>query len=666
MSSGHVKIEGGRLPWLDSRGSVLPIGAAGLFVLTALIGSGVDMSRAYKAQNRLQAACDAGVLAGRKAVDMDGFDADVENEANAYFDNNFNPAEQGASDVTFTPTSPDEGNTVVGQASADVESTVMRVFGFDTIPVSASCSASMGVGNSDVTMVLDTTGSMGDRLEWGGPHKIEMLQDAMKNFYDTVNGSVAGGNARIRYAFVPYSQSINVGRLLYDRDPSFLVDQRVIQSREAVYIKKVAEVFDHWADPIITTDPGESRETGTSEGRLNGDEYSKKRDCTDALPDSTLWLNSGGTTSDSDISINPRGQRVTTTTTTQQQSRTTYTCVKETRGSGKNKVTYYAPYFTTYSRSSYNYVYETQDPVTISTEVPEFSHFLYKPVSYDVSSYKAFSSVVTPTGDDGTDVSSLWDGCIEERETTPAASFNFNKITGITPSSAQDLDIDSAPDGSDDSKWAPMWPEVAYYRTSFVATGPGRGRYDLANNGESMTGGLAPSSCPQKAQLLRPMSEGEYDAYADSLYAAGNTYHDLGILWGARISSPQGIFADNVNEEPSNGGNVSRHLIFMTDGQMMPSIGIQSSYGVEFHDRRVTANGVNLHSRRHTSRFLALCEAVRAKGIRLWVIAFSTGLSDDLEECASDGSAFTAEDSEELNRAFQEIAKEVGELRITQ
>ena len=47
-------------------------------------------------------------------------------------------------------------------------------------------------------------------------------------------------------------------------------------------------------------------------------------------------------------------------------------------------------------------------------------------------------------------------------------------------------------------------------------------------------------------------------------------------------------------------------------------------------------------------------------------IAFATGLTDDLEACSSENSAFTAEDADELNEAFQEIANEVGELRIVQ
>lgn len=56
----------------------------------------------------------------------------------------------------------------------------------------------MEVGNSDVTMVLDTTGSMGWTLEGGGPTKLSMLQDAMMDFYDTVAASTSGGNARVR------------------------------------------------------------------------------------------------------------------------------------------------------------------------------------------------------------------------------------------------------------------------------------------------------------------------------------------------------------------------------------------------------------------------------------------------------------------------------------
>jgi hypothetical protein len=57
---------------------------------------------------------------------------------------------------------------------------------------------------------------------------------------------------------------------------------------------------------------------------------------------------------------------------------------------------------------------------------------------------------------------------------------------------------------------------------------------------------------------------------------------------------------------------------------------------------------------------------VKAKGIRLWVIAFGTSLTTNLRTCASTSSSFTASNASQLDAAFQEIANQVGELRLTQ
>jgi hypothetical protein len=594
-------------------------------------------------------------------------DADALAEANTYFASNFGMGNHGATNIRFAPHTNDNGNTVTATASADVPTIIMRLFGYATMKVSASCSASMGFGNSDVTMVLDTTGSMGWTLEGGGPTKLSMLQDAMMDFYDTVAASTSGGNARVRYAFVPYSSTVNVGRLLHAANPNYLVNSMTVQSREPVYRMVQQETFDHWSNPIRTTATGESSESIENEGSYGTTEHATRSRCTSGLPSNTGWANDGVASAASNSVTNAQGQRVVTSTQTQRQVRTAYTCVQRQRGTGRNRVTYYAAYFTRYVRDRYDYTYDTSDPIYVTVSSTEFDHYVYKPVEFDVSAFKAFSAVSTRTGDNGANVTSTWGGCIEERDTTPAASFNFSQVIGITPQSAKDLDIDAAPVASDDgTKWRPMWPEVAYYRTSFVSIGRGRGRYDLANNGESLTGGEAPSSCPHQAQTLEQLTRSAFSNYAHSLVASGNTYHDIGLLWGARLSSTTGIFSSSVNVAPTNGGNVSRHLIFMTDGQMQPSNAIQSAYGIEFHDRRITANGVNLQTERHSARFLVLCEAVKARGIRLWVIAFSTDLSDDLAECASDNSAFLAEDAVQLNAAFQEIANEVGELRVVQ
>lgn len=581
----------------DRSGNVLAIAAAGMLVLAALVGSGVEMSRGYRAQNRLQAACDSGVLAGRNAVSINGFDNAAKDKAAAFFNTNFEPSAYDAHDVSFDASSPDEGNTVEGVATASVDSTLMRIFGFNQFDFTVNCTASMGVGNSDVVMVLDSTGSMGSKLSGSNQTRIQALRSAMKNFYNTLDLATRATNARIRYGFVPYSSSVNVGQLLMDLDPDYIVDSWTIQSRQALYVE--------WGS-------AETRNSPSSSGSGS------------SCP-STSWTDTGTTT---DTSRNPP-------TITQKQSRRIGTCSSSSSWFG----------------TTYRYELENREIVREgtynTTGKGSFIRWEYKPVTYDVSNYKAFSPTTTLTGErNGQPISqtSTWAGCIEERSTRAVASFSFSSLTGISPY-VWDLDLDTPPDYSDpDSQWRPMWPEVAY-RTN---------------------GSRASSSCPAPARLLEEMNQSEFNRYADDLIAVGNTYHDLGMIWGGRLSSPDGIFSANVSEDPQNGGEVSRHIIFMTDGVMEPSTTIQSSYGIETHDRRITSNGSSNQASRHTSRFLAICEAIKAKGIRIWVIAFTSGLSSDLTTCASDDSSFTANDADDLDEAFQEIAKQVGELRIIQ
>ena len=83
----------------ETGGNVLPMATAGMMVAMVLIGGGIDMGRAYLAKNRLQAACDAGVLAGRRAVASTGFDAAAQSQARTYFAANFDNGVMGTRDA---------------------------------------------------------------------------------------------------------------------------------------------------------------------------------------------------------------------------------------------------------------------------------------------------------------------------------------------------------------------------------------------------------------------------------------------------------------------------------------------------------------------------------------------------------------------------------------
>ena len=609
----------------DRGGNVLPMAAIGMLLTAALVGGGIDMSRAYRVNNRLQSACDSAVLAGRRAVDSGGYTEAARRQAVNFFNVNFDESALQANTTVFTSSTPDNGQTITGTVTTKLDLAVMQLFGFKQFSLSAACSASMGVGNSDVMMVLDTTGSMDYAL--GSGTRIGALRTAMKNFYTTVNTATTGTNARIRYGFVPFSSTVNVGRLITALDTSYIADSWGIQSRIATKINEVPRIEEN------------DRTDGPKKDYSNKT-YGYDSNCGGEVPTTTPWTNYGsesnlGTTSKRNYDY---GAQTWTTTVEQPQQRTVYECYWKNGG-------YRIRTFTQYQNRDSDTDWK----------------WTYKQVIYDVSSFKAFNSVTTNTGSYGGTVSATWNGCIEERgvdfgaspQASPSSTYSFSTTNGITPY-GWDLDLDAAPNGIDAaSRWGPMWADVSYYRYSYVAS--------------SDYGASAGSACPRQSRLFATMTQSEFNAVADGLSPQGGTYLDIGMVWGGRLSSPDGMFQDNVNVAPSNGGKVSRHIIFMTDGDMDPSQQYHSAWGIEYNDHRVTDNGADSTDKaRHISRFRAICEAIKAKGIRIWAISFTTGTSTDMQTCASPDSYYNADDAAALNRAFQEIAKQVGELRITQ
>ncbi len=621
------------------------MGAMSVIVILALVGGGVDMSRAYRVQNRLQNACDAGALAGRRAVSTNGFDATAQTQAFKYFDVNYDQVIQSTSATSRSFIADTRANTISGTASTKMDLLIMRIFGMGAMTINANCTSTMGVGNSDVMMVLDVTGSMGTALGTGT--RISALKSAMKNFYSTMATATNGTNARVRYGFVPFSSTVNVGRLLKNEDSSYLADNVTLQSRVAKFDTATTVRFHDWTGSVNSRVTSYANTPNSTPALYGASSYGSIYDCNAALPNDTVWFNNGGSSVSSGSSSpikNGAGNYVTATITTQPVVMTSYMCL---RSSGA-----YYPYSYRSFGTQYNYSYANSGSIDSTTTTTTFDHFDYRPVTFSTNSFKMFNSVTTPTNSNGANESSVWDGCIEERNTQTVSSFSYSTINGMSPGLALDLDIDTAPTGDQATKWAPLWTQLAYTRSS---------------NQLSTTGYGTTEYCVTQAQGFQTMSQSAYNSYADSLSPLGGTYLDIGMIWGGRLSSPEGIFGTTVNEEPSNGGNVSRHLIFMTDGDMDTSNAIYQSYGIEAYDRRITSDGSKTQDdARHSLRFRAICDAIKAKGIRIWVIAFTNSLNADLNYCTSPSSSYVAADAAQLNAAFQDIAKQVGELRVLQ
>ncbi len=582
---------------LDKTGNTLVMVAAGLIPLTAMIGGGVDASRAYMVKTKLQQACDAGALAGRKALDKPETSGTAGIVAEKFFRANFPSDYLSTQNSRITRLAEANGTFSTteykAQAFVTLPTVIMGIFDQADFELTAKCGAIYEVSNSDITMVLDVTGSM----EWNSDgsqrsgvaiadQRITSLKKAMKSFYGVVDTAAKNSNARIRYAFVPYVQTVNVGALL---KPEWLADQHDYQTRKYEDVERVKP-----AEDVVH-------------------EYGPKADYNNNC--------------------------------------NTYT----KQYHGKNIVGQYS--------SAYNVCYWSDyHPEERYTE----KVYVYYKRPINTSTYKTFANTPDPRG--GTSSQFKWAGCIEERETAGDLTWEYDvtdkRIQSTASARPLDLDIDSLPDGTNKTKWKPYWPEIVHYRN--------------LNVNKSETGSTSQRNCPKKAQLLTSLSKIQFDGYVDgdatqpALTPGGGTYHDVGLLWGARISSPDGPFSTNVKEVASNKGYVSRHMIFMTDGLLDNGDSLYSLYGVERHDGRITGynNGTNAgaiqsdQEKRSASRFLAICEAVKAKGIRLWVVSFGVDITDNLKKCATKDSWFVSKNSAELNQNFAEIANNVSSLRL--
>jgi len=203
----------------DSAGNTLAIAAASLLPLTAMAGGALDLSIAYMARAKLQNACDAGVLAGRQSMTGSTWTTMDEAEAHKFFDFNFPAGTHRAENLAFdvAPNAAD-ATELLGEASASIPTTLMRIFGKDSIDIEVTCDAERDQGDNDIVLVLDVTRSMRDRphgAPYGDPTKIQRLRSGAAGLYRALAGDTGSVT---RYGIVPYAQTVNVARQLGNSD----------------------------------------------------------------------------------------------------------------------------------------------------------------------------------------------------------------------------------------------------------------------------------------------------------------------------------------------------------------------------------------------------------------------------------------------------------------
>jgi len=598
----------------DVAGNTLAIMAIALIPLTAMAGAGVDTARLYVVKARLQQACDAGALAGRKfMLDSGGsaLDATATKQAQQFFANNFTTGYMQSGTPKFVPTKTAD-NQVAGTATVTVPMTISKMVAANDVTLTVTCEARYDVADADVMFVLDTTGSMACTTSDGtggcsqpvdsyttngntaysvrekNGSKLSGLRSAVLSFYDTLADNI-DPTTKIRYGFVTSSSTVNVGAAVRAVAPNAFVSQWNYNTRHVV---------------------GDS-----------------------AISDSQYTRND----------INSRN----------------CAALNNTRSPANG-----------YTTQGTAIVYQTRyDNGCIITENKVGPRWRYENWPLDVSQFVAGASVLDPSKITG--ARSTWQGCVEERDTQVATSFDINDLP-------PDLDPDLAPT-NDSTRWRPLWPDVFYYRgnnVSFDYGGNSVNPYGDYNSNTVtgiltnmlMTGNISSGyvSCGKAAQRLTTMTRDDISGYvnANDFRAQGGTYHDVGMIWGTRMISPGGIFKGDTVAWPGH-NEPNRYIVFMTDGDMSPNSAIYGTYGNENYDKRVSGNSPGNDLDNHNARFLAECAAAKARNITVFVVGFGQSLTQQLTQCASPGKAYYASDNASLQTAFKTIANQVAMLRVS-
>ncbi|WP_375380907.1 TadE/TadG family type IV pilus assembly protein [uncultured Sphingomonas sp.] len=656
----------------DTAGNTLAIMGAALIPLIGFTGSAVDMARLYVVKVRLQQSCDAGVLAGRHAMTDTSWpsglpagqttaplDPVANTQAQQFFANNFPSSPQSpwfqTTNATFTASKTRQGTSAVanaayGVATVTVPMALMNYFGAPPVALTVTCQAVYDLADADVMFVLDTTGSMScypsDSTDCAnGPAASFQRTDGTTGYYDPeksptqVNGSTmyskieslrravllfdstmranADPSTHFRYGFAPYNSAMNIGAAISSVSPQYIQNT-------------------NW----------------TYQSRQVNRDYQ--------FTGNYLLANGNQTKGPSSFSLTGIPQSICTP---QRYPAAGYTITGPT---WSNAGFYMAVQY-------YNLSWTQPNGGTCSgMQQPLRAVWRYQPYQLNTGAYvQSLSSqnpaVANPSRLDGS--TARWRGCVEELNTTTASSFNVSSLPN-------DLDPDVIPTDST-NLWRPMWADAVWLRNSTANQDVNDDQVNEASPqvytdvayraGDTFDQGGA-ATCGMAAQRLGVMTAQQVHdyVYANDFRAFGGTYHDVGMTWGNRMLSTKGIFAADTAAWPGR-NPPSRSIVFMTDGTMAPSETIYGETGVEMLDQRVTGDGTyNTDYNNHTARFRIECDAAKARGVTIYVVALGTGLTTDLNYCASPGQAFTASSTDQLTAAFASIATRVAKLRISQ
>ena len=193
--------------WKSESGSNLVYTAFIIVPLIGAVGLSTDAGRGYMVKAKLSQALDAAALAGAKVVhDTDLLNQDV----NIFFKSNFPDGFMDAVVTGPTVQVDEEEETVTLHASATVPTTFMRIFGINSITVSAETEVSRNTQYLDLVMSIDMSGSMASSAPGGGT-RIAAARNAAIELVNVLYGDDET-KGLLKIGIVPWNGKVNITR----------------------------------------------------------------------------------------------------------------------------------------------------------------------------------------------------------------------------------------------------------------------------------------------------------------------------------------------------------------------------------------------------------------------------------------------------------------------
>ncbi len=189
----------------DRRGATALFLAFAIIPMVGFIGIGTDTARGYLVKSRLSSALDSAALAGGLMMFEPTRDADIRK----YFNANFPPGYMDATISGPQITVDESAETITLTASATIPTSFMRVFGHETLSVTAMAEVTRKMIALDVVLAIDMSGSMNNGVAGGGGTRIQAARSAATELIDIMFGSDSS-KARLNIGLVPWNGKVNV------------------------------------------------------------------------------------------------------------------------------------------------------------------------------------------------------------------------------------------------------------------------------------------------------------------------------------------------------------------------------------------------------------------------------------------------------------------------